>query len=161
MNTTQQQPAATDKQHPPNGGASSTNERPDGTGSRPLAAVASGASRNRSRSSRTNSKGVSSEEEMQAAKHVSRDQQKIPLGSGSETLPTCPAGKLRISSCDPRMPRGVTGSQAPYKIQINKGVPLQKSLGSGSETPHSTLASQVSISDTPPKAEDRILPTGL
>ena len=92
------QHSAADKQHPLDGGASSTNERPDGTGSRPLAAVASGASRNRSRSSRTNSKGVSSEEDMQAAKQVSRDQQKIPLGSGSETLPSCPAGKLRISS---------------------------------------------------------------
>ena len=73
------QPTAADKQQLPDGGASSTNESPIGTGSRPLAAVASGASRTRSRSSRTNSKGVSSEEDMQAAKQVSKDQRKIPL----------------------------------------------------------------------------------
>ena len=79
------QPTAADKQQLPNGGASSTNESPIGTGSRPLAAVTSGASRTRSRSSRTNSTGKSSEEDMQAAKKVSTDQRTIQFGSGSET----------------------------------------------------------------------------
>ena len=65
---------------------------------------------------------------MQAAKHVTGTQQKS-LGSVGKTMPTCPAGKRPISSCDPRMPRstsGITGMQAPYHIEINQGVPLHK-----------------------------------
>ena len=92
------QHSAADNLFSPDGEASSTNERPDGTGSRPLAGLTTGASRNRSRSNRTNSKGVSSEEDVQAAKHVAGDQQK-----------NNPAGKRPISSCDPRAPKGVTG----------------------------------------------------
>ena len=105
------QHSAADKKNSPDGDASSTNERPDGTGSRPLAGLTTGASRTRSRSNRTNSKGVSSEEDMQAAKHVTGNQQKND-----------PAGKRAFSTCDPRAPRGVTGMQAPVTIEINKGV---------------------------------------
>ena len=55
------QHSAAEKMFSPNGEASSTNERPEGTGSRPLIGLSTGASRTRSRSSRTNSKGLSSE----------------------------------------------------------------------------------------------------
>ena len=42
------QHSAADKNNSPDGEASSTNERPDGTGSRPLAGLTTGVSRNRS-----------------------------------------------------------------------------------------------------------------
>ena len=111
---------------------------------------------------------------MQAAKHVTDNQWK-----------NVPAGKRSFSTCDPRAPRGVTGMHAPVTIEINKGVPLQhvesggktlptiklvpevpnlylsQTVGSGGNTLPTDPRSRTSISDTPPQADDRMLPTRL
>ena len=150
--------------------AVSSNERTEGTGSRPLQGSVPGVSRARSRSSRTTSKSESSAEEMHTAKHATGDQ---PPGSVGKTTRTASAGNTVINSCDPRMQRGVTGLVPLQKLNSSPGsdgktlptIPLAP-MDIRTTVPNLQLArvagSRTSISDTPPKNdEDRLLATNL
>ena len=115
--------SAADKHFALAGAASSTNERSDGICSRPLAGSSSGASRTRSRSSRSTSKGESSAGEVQTAKHTFDDKR---LESGGKTLRSESAGQRLINFCDPCMQRGVTGLSAPHNTIWVQTSPVNK-----------------------------------
>ena len=95
--------------------AALSNERTEGTGSRPLQGSVPGVSRARSRSSRTNSKSGSSADDMHDTKRASVCQS--PGGVGKTMLPDGAGNHKLIHSCDPRMQHGVTGLPVPYQQQ--------------------------------------------